>query len=118
MNAYVEPGSVSSGTLRPEDLIPAFLNTLDDLKEAYSLDQSVSEADRVATIARLDTEMGRIEQRMQAPGYWDSEDVEYDIDFLTDELNNFAPEGCYFGTHPGDGADFGFWANDEEHDHE
>ena len=114
MNAnYVEPGTVISATLRPEDLIPAFLNTLDDIKEAFSFDNSVPEADRVATIGRLDAEMGRIEQRMQQAGYWDSEDVEWDLEFLTDELGNFAPDGCYFGSHPGDGADFGFWQGEE-----
>lgn len=33
---------------------------------------------------------------------------------LADDLDNLAPEGYYFGGHPGDGADFGFWKLEEE----
>jgi hypothetical protein len=38
-------------------------------------------------------------------------------DFLYDELypalEEIAPEGYYFGSHDGDGSDFGYWAVDE-----
>ena len=34
---YAKPGSVSHGTMRPEDLIPTFMACLDGLKEELSL---------------------------------------------------------------------------------
>ncbi len=42
------------------------------------------------------------------------EKVSWYVEELLDALNDVAPGGCYFGTHPGDGADFGFWSVDED----
>lgn len=30
-------------------------------------------------------------------------------DDVFEHLNEIAPDGYYFGAHPGDGSDFGFW---------
>ncbi len=108
-------GSVSSGTLRPEDLIPAFLVALDNLKVDLSLSLPTSagfdETEAVKReVSRIDDHLARIERHQAVPGYYDSDDAQIDLEWLTDEgLSPFAPPYVYFGAHPGDGADFGFW---------
>lgn len=98
-------GSVSSGTMRPEDLIPEFLAVADGLR--------LSRADRqtVRDIARAERE----------PGYYGSDgcpggpdvDPAEDLDTLFDLLGNYVPDYCTFGAHPGDGADYGVWPVEE-----
>jgi hypothetical protein len=41
--------------------------------------------------------------------FWASEDAMWDMEALTDGLNNLCPPFVYFGTLEGDGSDFGFW---------
>lgn len=90
----VSIGSVSTDTLRPEDLIPRFLHVL--VKEtAYSMDQL--------------NKMQEIKRRTDNPKYWDDDLVQNDLDWLIDALGEFAPPYCYFGTLLHDGANFGFW---------
>ncbi len=113
MGNYITGGSVSHGTMKTDDLIPAFLNHLDYIKEQYSFDQSIPEVIRCANISRLDTAMGQIEQRMNEDDYFESEDADYDLEFLFDELDNFAPDNHYFGAHTGGGSDYGFWECDD-----
>lgn len=87
--------TVSWGTHRPDDLIPKFLAVLKEYgKEAY--DKYVSENPEVEDWKKLDDE---------TKGWV--------VDELFDLLDGIAPEDCYFGAHPGDGADFGFWQVDE-----
>ena len=84
-----EIGTVIHGTLRNEDLIPAFVN------EILYLDEEKKYKDLILECQKVD---------------YDSEDAEYlSNEVLIDVLNEFAPDGCYFGSHIGDGSDFGFW---------
>lgn len=86
----LHPGSVIHGTLRSFDLVYAFIDELD------FLGQDISEYEYLDQIPEDDP-------------FWDSEDARMLVEELMDKLNELAPEGYYFGVHPGDGSDFGFW---------
>jgi hypothetical protein len=103
---YGSIGSISSGTLLPADLIPVFADELKDLAKA-----SKSDAYR-DLLARADAWI-EVDDNME-PGEIPDSDEHDDIGpelviELMDALGEFAPPYFYFGTHPGDGADFGFW---------
>jgi hypothetical protein len=88
-------GSISTGTLFTGDLIAAFANAL------LGICDGNAEA----------TELARDSKQYLEPDI-DDTDEEFRhslVESLTDYLNEFCPPFVYFGTHPGDGADFGFW---------
>lgn len=108
----VQLGTVISGTLRGEDLIPAFIEKLDELKEALSLERGSDAPSAVREITRLDRMLRDMEARTELSDYWDEHgDFELDLTDLVEELTLLAPPYCFFGVHPGDGADFGFWVS-------
>jgi len=90
-------GSVSSCTMREEDLIPTFLWECNHLR--------LSKGDR-ATVRD-------IERRSETDGYYEGEDSAEDCSELFDLLNNYVPAYCYFGAHEGDSADYGVWVSFE-----
>ena len=81
-------GSISSGTLRNEDLLQAFADELERLIGPTAITIETYEA--IAPDGGGDGDCS-ISQTLQ------------------DVLNEYAPPFCYFGTLEGDGADFGFW---------
>jgi hypothetical protein len=83
-------GTVSEGTMRNEDLIPAFMDALKGLECKSGA-------------------MAEISARMEDDSYYESEDADYDLEVLFDLLQTYAPLYCYFGAHSGDGSDYGFW---------
>lgn len=100
-----EPGSISTGTLRTEDLIDTFTFELEALVQ-NNADAWCSDA-------------GRIERDGYLSLVWDARECNPDdaddyVGDLFEALNEFAPDGHSFGAHEGDGSDFGFWAYDEE----
>lgn len=87
-------GTISEGTLRPEDLIPAYLSALDGIR--------LSKAER-KTVRDVRYE-------------WERSAVDYDgadelIEDLTNIIDAHCPDYAYFGTSEGDGACFGVWAD-------
>ena len=88
--------------MRSEDLIPAFLDELE-------------------TLATEAGELNRFTPLKEECKEWLSEDEdERDheqgcllVDYLFDALNEYAPSFAYFGSHPGDGSDYGYWADIE-----
>ena len=87
--------SVSHGTMRSEDLIPAFLDVL----KQYAPDNYDAYVKANPEVLDLDG--------------MDDETLSWVVEELFDELDKIAPEGTYFGAHPGDGSDYGFWSVEE-----
>ncbi len=88
--------SLSHATMRPEDLIPTFVEFL--WSEGYHVSRYVYNAYRRVNAG--------LEER--------PDEFYFATDELFDALDAIAPEGTYFGAHPGDGSDFGFWEIEEE----
>jgi hypothetical protein len=95
--AEFQLGSISTGTLRTEDLLPKFAHAL----LAIVTDNEQYELEMVE-----DALNGRIKRT----GI-DTRTAVGLLDDIQDSLNQYCPPFVYFGAHPGDGADFGFWAD-------
>jgi len=124
--------SLSTATMKTEDLLPSFLDALTAAAELGYIDGE--DAERVAKMQTehnylvvqtrpfaqnwltqvFGTKLYRDMSPEEHGDFWYYHDVsEEDSTWLLDEcfdmLNEIAPEDCYFGSHPGDGADYGFW---------
>ena len=91
--AQFQLGSISTGTLRTEDLLEAFHSTIESLQAQQAKDEGTP-------IVLADD------------GYMDGNEPYSDEELLTiytEQLESFCPPFVYFGTLEGDGADFGFW---------
>jgi hypothetical protein len=115
-------GSISTGTLRTEDLLEAFAAELQRLDPASDLPEDVEKL-RFASHDMEDSDDGFGEHCLSCGDYENeldllcaeaseriNEQASYMVnEQLFDALNACAPPFVYFGAHPGDGADFGFW---------
>ena len=94
--------SVIHGTHRNEDLIPSFMEVINifDPEKAKELKAKYPEMEK----ACKDLE------ESEDTNYFESEESDYLLnEVLFDVLDSFAPANYYFGSHIGDGSDFGFW---------
>lgn len=105
LNETGNPGSLIHGTHRNEDLIPVFMSEIfrNDPQKAREIWKSSPNLLQ----ALCDKQAG------VGTNWWNSEEATEICMELQDALQNYAPEGHYFGTHMGDGSDFGYW-NDED----
>jgi len=87
-----EPGEISHGTLREEDLIPRFLRTLETLDFNRAQD--------------LWMEFRNMESGSEAIS-------EFLNETLFDVLQEYAPKNYYFGASVGDGSSFGYFLHEE-----
>lgn len=101
MTQVSEQYSVSHGTMRPQDLIPSFLDELRLLDSAAYAQMVAGSAVPAYVWEDSDSD------------WWHSDDAHSVLDSLFDALNECAAEGFYFGSHPGDGSDYGFWKVEE-----
>lgn len=102
---YASFGSISHGTLRDEDLLDTFADTLDSLLKMQP------RSFKRASYRALIREAYKILRDMER----DPEGEHFASDHvadLQDALNDFAPPYAYFGALEGDGSDFGFWLGD------
>jgi hypothetical protein len=95
-------GTVSHATMRAEDLVPAFTDKLTVL---------AIEFDRLKEFKELLSECAEMmDKASKDEKIWNSEEMCYLLnEDLFNALNRFSPTGVYFGSHPGDGSDYGFW---------
>lgn len=91
-------GSVSEATMRAEDLIPSFVSELRWLGH------------RSKELTRIEKRIARLSE---SDPYWQDEIAQWDIERLENMLQEHALPYMYFGAHPGDGSDYGFWLSEE-----
>lgn len=114
----VEEGTLIHGTMITVDIAEAVVSAIETLGGKYS--SSAREARKlfreiVKTEKTYEELSGR---RAKADEYppWSPDNVLWEE--LVPLLEEYVPDGMYFGAHPGDGSDYGFWRNEDEDEDE
>jgi uncharacterized protein YfaT (DUF1175 family) len=108
-------GSISTGTLRPQDLLETFAATLNQLDKAnpliaQALDGIASNFGR----GKMLTSHGEASQLLAENIALTVKVASYQlVNELADAIQEHCPPFVRFGAHEGDGADFGFWVDHE-----
>lgn len=104
MHKPFQLGSISTGTLRLENLLPAFICALEPFDEAAV--KSLNE--RLIELGFPYSHWYAMIQFEPWPRVFDN-DVNAILNDTIIALNGVCPPFVYFGAHPDDGTDFGFW---------
>jgi hypothetical protein len=103
----LELGSVSSGTMLEEDLIPSFMAILGGVDPKRA--KSYHWANRKY--------FNYLDGKRTNHSTLELDDIVNCLSEIVDELMNmlydYCPSYTYFGTHPGDAADYGVWVDDD-----
>lgn len=103
-------GSISHGTLKTEDLLSAFLSEMEWQMgrngEYFAAPENFGERDKMAGLIGDAQDCFNDEDEIAEDKQDEADEL---VNELQDALGAFAPPYCYFGTHEGDGSDFGFW---------
>jgi len=97
-------GTVISGTLRPQELLPAFLESLNKVMPAAYEQIALLPFSYIPSHAQED----------ENDEWWESEECDNKLQSIMDALDEYAPEGTWFGAHPGSDSDFGFWTTERD----
>ena len=109
-------GTISHGTMRDVDLLDSFSSALEHLSTSNYEYQKYK--DIIKEARRYRNFLIKHEDKLYKPYHKKMRDsifetVSYLInEDLFDALNEFAPPNHYFGSHPGDGSDYGFWLSE------
>lgn len=101
-----EVGTVIGGTLRADDLLPAFLNELKKFEPNHRL---VIEAETVEMCTDI------VSGTSAENAIWNDERISELISDIHNALAEKAPDGLTFGNTEGDGADFGWWPIEKDY---
>lgn len=107
LNEAEQPGSIIHGTGRNEDLIPSYMSIIfrNDRKKGRLLLRNYPNL----AIAMADSLCG------EDNTWWESGEATELRSELEDILNEYAPENHYFGSHPGDNSDMGYWESEDNY---
>jgi hypothetical protein len=103
----IPTGTLIHGTLRPQDLLPAFRDFLKEHNPGYRM--SFRDEAFILDLAEAEDANTILDEAHPVSGVDGWETAGYVMDMLVERLDSIAPEGYYFGAHEGDGADFGYW---------
>jgi hypothetical protein len=117
-------GSVSCATMRPEDLIPRFVSELEsqkplsrkhrklvrEIKRRINADYTHDHEKEGCTY--LGSGIWDCGMNADAEDYFGTDEADYDLEELFDALNEYCLPYFYFGAHPGDCSDYGYWLSE------